>query len=53
VASGREIFLYVRSKLVDEDPYPYGPPLPRRTLRDRWEEISPPKPSVADGSEEE
>jgi predicted PurR-regulated permease PerM len=53
VASGREIFLYVRSKLVEEDPYPYGPPPPRRTLRDRWEEISPSLSGNEDGSEEE
>jgi predicted PurR-regulated permease PerM len=52
VASGREIFLYVRSKLVEEDPYPDGPPPPRRTLRDRWEEMSS-SSGTADGSEEE
>jgi predicted PurR-regulated permease PerM len=40
VASGREIFLYVRAKLVDEDPYPDGPPPPRRTLKDRWDQFS-------------
>ena len=41
VATGREILLYLRSKLVNEDPYPGGPPPPLRTLRDRWEHISP------------
>lgn len=41
VATGREIFLYVRSKLVEEDPYPDGPPPARPTLKERWNRISP------------
>lgn len=53
VATGREIFLYVRSKLVEEEPYPDAPPLPRRTLRDRWEQIGPSLSGVAGDSEEE
>jgi len=53
VATGREIFLYVRSKLVDEEPYPDGPPPPRRTLRDRWEKINPSLSGLAEDSEEE
>ena len=53
VATGREIFLYVRSKLVEEDPYPDGPPPPSRTLRDRWEQIHPSFPRTEEDSEEE
>ena len=53
VATGREIFLYVRAKLVEENPYPDGAPPPRRTLRDRWEEISPSSSGLADDFEEE
>ncbi|MEX1004220.1 MAG: AI-2E family transporter [Acidimicrobiia bacterium] len=51
VATAREIFLYVRSKLVEEDPYPDGPPQPRRTFKDRWEEISPSSPDPEEDSE--
>lgn len=40
VATAREIFLYVRSKLVEEDPYPDGPPPARPTLKERWNRIS-------------
>jgi predicted PurR-regulated permease PerM len=53
VASGREIFLYVRAKLVDEDPYPDGPPPPRRTLKDRWEQFRPSSDREDVGAEEE
>ena len=53
VATGREIFLYVRSKLVEEEPYPDGPPPPLRTLRDRWEQISPSFPRTEEGPEQE
>lgn len=53
VASGREIVLYVCSKLVDEEPYPDGPPPPPPTLRDRWEQISPSLSRAGKGSEEE
>jgi predicted PurR-regulated permease PerM len=53
VASGREIFLYVRSKLVEEEPYPDGPPTRRRTLKDRWEEMVPSSPDVEEESESE
>lgn len=51
VATLREIFVYLRAKLVDEDPYPDGPPPPRRTLKDRWEKIS--GSGSGDDSEEE
>jgi predicted PurR-regulated permease PerM len=53
VATLREIFFYMRAKLVEEEPYPDGPPLPRRTLRDRWEQISPSLSGRAEDSEEE
>ncbi len=39
VASGREIFGYVRAKLVDEDPFPHGAPLSRTTMKERLDRI--------------
>jgi predicted PurR-regulated permease PerM len=41
VATGREVLGYVLAKLVDEDPYPDGPPVPRPTMKERWERIRP------------
>ncbi len=53
VATLREVFLYLRAKLVEEDPYPDGPPPPRPTLKDRWEKISASSSGPAKDSEEE
>lgn len=53
VATLREIFLYLRAKLVEEDPYPDGPPPSRRTLKDRWEQLSAASSDSAEDSEEE
>ena len=39
VASGRELFGYLMAKLADRDPYPEGPPPPRRKLGDRLDKL--------------
>ncbi|MFO7547925.1 MAG: AI-2E family transporter [Acidimicrobiia bacterium] len=39
VASGREVLRYVLARLADLEPYPDGPPPPRRTMADRLEHM--------------
>jgi predicted PurR-regulated permease PerM len=50
VSSGREIILYVRAKLLDEEPFPDGVPAPRTTMKDRLDKMRASGFASSDGS---
>ncbi|HSM45149.1 MAG TPA: AI-2E family transporter, partial [Acidimicrobiia bacterium] len=50
VSSGREIILYVRAKLLDEEPFPDGGPTPRTTIKGRLDKFRASGFANSDGS---